>query len=94
MKYQFVCLDPHHWSVDGGSPFNEDPRTHASPAVDSVHESVDIFHWISSKKNKSENLEIHQDPGFLQKHPELFWNYILIPAILHLGPCLTFYNYD
>jgi hypothetical protein len=26
--------------------------------------------------------------------PELFWNYIFIPIILHLGPYLNFYNYD
>jgi hypothetical protein len=25
---------------------------------------------------------------------ELFHNYILVPIILHLGPCLTFYNYN
>jgi hypothetical protein len=39
-------------------------------------------------------MEIHRDPRFLQIHHELFENYILIPIILHLGPNLTFYNYD
>jgi hypothetical protein len=31
---------------------------------------------------------------FYKNTPELFHNYILIPAILHLGPYLTFYNYN
>jgi hypothetical protein len=31
---------------------------------------------------------------FLQKHPQTFLNYILVHAILHLGPYLTFYNYN
>jgi hypothetical protein len=28
------------------------------------------------------------------KTAQFFWNYILVPEILHLGPCLTFYNYN
>jgi hypothetical protein len=31
---------------------------------------------------------------FYKNTPELFHNYILVPIILHLGPCLTFYNYN
>jgi hypothetical protein len=31
---------------------------------------------------------------FYKSTSELFWNYILVPVILHLGPCLTFYNYN
>jgi hypothetical protein len=30
----------------------------------------------------------------LQKHPELFLNCIFAPLILHIGPCLTLYNYN
>jgi hypothetical protein len=34
-------------------------------------------------------------PKILQKNtPKLFQNYILDPKILHLGPCINFYNYD
>jgi hypothetical protein len=33
--------------------------------------------------------------SYLYKNtPELFQNYILVPVILHLGPCLAFYNYN
>jgi hypothetical protein len=31
---------------------------------------------------------------FCKNTPEIFLNYILVPAILYLGPCLTFYNYN
>jgi hypothetical protein len=31
---------------------------------------------------------------FCKNTPELFLNYILVPAILYLCPYLTFYNYD
>jgi hypothetical protein len=31
---------------------------------------------------------------FCKNTPKLFQNYILVPVILHLGPCLTFYNYN
>jgi hypothetical protein len=31
---------------------------------------------------------------FCKNTLELFQNYILVPIILHLGQCLTFYNYN
>jgi hypothetical protein len=31
---------------------------------------------------------------FYKNTPKLFLNYILVTAILHLGPYLTFYNYN
>jgi hypothetical protein len=31
---------------------------------------------------------------FYEHTPELFDNYILVHVILHIGPCLTFYNYN
>jgi hypothetical protein len=30
---------------------------------------------------------------FYKNNPKLFRNYILVPIISHIGPCLTFYNY-
>jgi hypothetical protein len=26
--------------------------------------------------------------------PELFQNYVLVPTILHIAPCLSFHNYN
>jgi hypothetical protein len=31
---------------------------------------------------------------FCKNTPKFFQNYILVPAILYLGPYLTFYNYN
>jgi hypothetical protein len=31
---------------------------------------------------------------FYKSTPELCLNYILVSVILHLRPCLSFYNYD
>jgi hypothetical protein len=31
---------------------------------------------------------------FYKNTPEIFQYYILVPIILHLGPCLTVYNYN
>jgi hypothetical protein len=42
----------------------------------------------------SQNSRKSQDTVFLEKTPELFQNYILVPVILRFGPCLTFYNYN
>jgi hypothetical protein len=50
---------------------------------------------IFLKENNSINPENHWNLRILQKNtPKLFHNYILVPLILHLGPCLTFYNYN
>jgi hypothetical protein len=31
---------------------------------------------------------------FCKNTSEFFYNYILVPVILHIGPYLTFYNYN
>jgi hypothetical protein len=49
---------------------------------------------IFLKENNSINPKNRWNLRILQKHPELFHNYILVPVILHLDPCLTFYNYN
>jgi hypothetical protein len=47
------------------------------------------------KKSKYEILENTQTLEiFAKKHPKFFWNYILVHVILHIGPCLIFYNYN
>jgi hypothetical protein len=33
-------------------------------------------------------------PRILQKDPQTFLKLYLVPVILHLGPYLTFYNYN
>jgi hypothetical protein len=38
-------------------------------------------------------LKIAGTSEFFKNTLELFHNYILVPVILHLGPCSTFYNY-
>jgi hypothetical protein len=49
---------------------------------------------LFQKENKFEILENSRVPGILQNTPKLFCNYVLVPIILHIGPCLTFYNYN
>jgi hypothetical protein len=44
-------------------------------------------------ENKTEILENTRTLEILQNTPKLFWNYILVPVILHLGPYLSFFNY-
>jgi hypothetical protein len=39
-------------------------------------------------------MEIHRTLEFYRNTPELFQNYVLVPIILHLGPYLSFYNYN
>jgi hypothetical protein len=59
-----------------------------------VHGAMDIFYGIVCRKI---NLKIQKITGtseFYKNTPELFQNYILVPVILHLGPFLTFYNYN
>jgi hypothetical protein len=50
---------------------------------------------IFLKENNSLILENSRRVEFFCKNtPEPFCNYILVPALLHLGPCLTFHNYN
>jgi hypothetical protein len=41
-----------------------------------------------------EILKITGISEFCKNNRELFHNYILVPIVLHLGPSLTFYNYN
>jgi hypothetical protein len=62
--------------------------------MDPVHVAVNLFHGFSNRKIKTEILENTRTLEILQKHPKLFQNYILVPLILHLGPCIYFYIYN
>jgi hypothetical protein len=62
--------------------------------VDLVHVSVDLFHGFSYSKIILKILENPTTPNFYKNTLGLFLNYILVPVILHLGPYLTFYNYN
>jgi hypothetical protein len=41
-------------------------------------------------KNNLIFIENSWRPVILQKHPRIFQNYILVPVILHVGPCINF----
>jgi c-di-GMP-related signal transduction protein len=62
--------------------------------MDPVHAAVDLFHGFFFSKINPKNLKNPRTPYFYKNTPELFQNYILVLAILHLGPYLTFYNYN
>jgi hypothetical protein len=55
---------------------------------------MDLFHGIFNRKIIPLNPKIPSHGIFKKNTPELFQNYILVPEILHLGPDLSFYNYD
>jgi hypothetical protein len=54
---------------------------------------MDLYHENFLRKIISKILEILIPQKFYKNTLELFLNYDLVPIILHLGPCLTFYNY-
>jgi hypothetical protein len=62
--------------------------------MDLVHVAVDLFHGFFFSKIILKILENPITPYFCKNTPELFQNYILVTIILHLGPYLTFYNYN
>jgi hypothetical protein len=62
--------------------------------IDLVRVAVDLFHGFFFSKIILKILENPRTMYFAKKNPELFQNYILVPTILHLGPCLTFHNYN
>jgi hypothetical protein len=62
--------------------------------MDSVHETVDLFHGFFNRKIIWLFQKIADTWYFYKNTPELFHNYILVSVILQLGPCLTFYNYN
>jgi hypothetical protein len=55
---------------------------------------MDIFYGIVFRKINLEIRKITRTFEFYKNTPELFENYILVHVILHLGPYLTFYNYN
>jgi hypothetical protein len=59
--------------------------------MDSVHHAVNRFHVISNRKIIWINLENNRTLEFCKNIPKLFWNYVLVPVILHLGPYLSFF---
>jgi hypothetical protein len=54
----------------------------------------DLFHRFFNRKNNSLILKIHRPWKFYKNTPKLFQNYILVLENLHIGLCLTFYNYN
>jgi hypothetical protein len=62
--------------------------------MDPVQADVNLFHGFFFSKIIPEILENPRTLYFCKNTPELFQNYILVPIILHLGPRLTFYNYN
>jgi hypothetical protein len=61
--------------------------------MDSDHETVDLFSGFFNRKIIQLFQKIVGTWYFYKSTHELFQNYILVPVILHLDPCLTFYNY-
>jgi hypothetical protein len=59
--------------------------------MDPVHAAVNLFHGFFFSKIILEN---PRTSYFCKNTPKLFQNYILVPIILHVGPYLTFYNYN
>jgi hypothetical protein len=62
--------------------------------MDPVHRSMDLYHGIFFRKIILKILEIPIPQKFYKNTPKLFLNYVLVLVILHLGPYLTFYNYN
>jgi hypothetical protein len=77
-----------------GSGFMWSVRPWINTTVDSVHESVDIFHDFSNSKINLKIWKFTESQVFYKNHLELFQNYVLVPIILHIGPYLTFYIYN
>jgi hypothetical protein len=55
-----------------------------------VSPTVNLFYMFFFSKIILKILENPRMPYFHKNTPELFQNSILVPIILHLGPCLTF----
>jgi hypothetical protein len=47
-----------------------------------------------SVENNSIIIENSRHQEFYKNIPELFQNYVVVPKNLHIGPYLTFYNYN
>jgi hypothetical protein len=92
--YPFGCLNPWHPSEGRRSRIIPCSVVHGPVVVDSVHETVDLFHGFFNRKIIRLFQKIAGIWYFYKNTPELFQNYILVPIVLHLGPWLTFYNYN
>jgi c-di-GMP-related signal transduction protein len=62
--------------------------------MDPIHAVVDLFQGFFFSKIIPKILENPRTSYFCKNTLELFQNYILLTAILHLGPYLIFYNYN
>jgi hypothetical protein len=62
--------------------------------VDPVHEIMDLFPRLFFRKIIRKIWKIAGAMEILQNRLELLRNYIFVPVILHIGPYLTFYNYN
>jgi hypothetical protein len=62
--------------------------------MDPVLAAVNLFHRFFCSKIILEILENPITPYFCKNTPKLFHNYILVPVILYVGPCLTSYSYN
>jgi hypothetical protein len=59
-----------------------------------VHGRVDLFHHFFNRKLIHKFQKIIRALDLCKNTPDIFYNYILVTIILHLGPCLTFHNYN
>jgi hypothetical protein len=63
--------------------------------MEQVHSAKDLCHPFSFRKIIPKPVKISQSLKFYNNNNKLFQNYILAASIiLHLGPYITFYNYD
>jgi hypothetical protein len=92
--YLFGCSNPWHPSEGWWSRIVPCSVVHGPAVVDSVHETMDLFHGFFNRKIIWLFQKIAGTWYFYKNTPELFQNYILVPIVLHLGPWLTFYNYN
>jgi hypothetical protein len=70
------------------------PMDSCTRTVNRVHVTVNLFHGFSNRKINKKYPKIIGARYFYKNTPELCLKYILVHIILHLGPYLTFYNYN
>jgi hypothetical protein len=92
--YPFGCLNP--WRTSEGRRLRivSWSVVHGPAIVDSDHETVDLFHGFFNRKIIQFFQKLVGTWYFYKNTVEHFQNYILVPIIFHLGPYLTFYNYN
>jgi hypothetical protein len=60
--------------------------------MDPVHRRYGPIPRVFSRKVILKILKLAVTLDFYKKNPQLFGDYILVPIIVHIGPCLSFYN--